>query len=616
MKSLIILIAVLFLSSFSFQSCPQENEFIRKEIQYYFPEKIDNPVSNPLPIATYTVGDGGYFITLDSAFNKLSIDGIEGEIILELVDELYTAPAGKLGFVLYGPIPGAGPDSRIILKPALGKNVTIEGNGMGVLCFFNTSYLTINGNDIDGATTLKIHSLKNSEYDWNDGIAFINGSKHNIVQDITLECEDYLGLGCGIVFAHESGPLTPDSNLIQNNFIKKAAMGISILSKSYRPLGNIIHGNKIGSDKDSLISRGINLTLCKQTVVENNIVQNIRNNISLVCSPGIVSLAGVGDIIRNNVIFNVKVNEGEYGGIGIFLNGITGYQGVINSVYNNMVYNIQSSSLHDSAKVSGIGLRNQSYPKVYNNSVYLDGKGSNRQGSAALYIGLGCTQVNVKNNILVNNRDESPYCASAIHSYSTLNFLSDYNDLYCIEIQENWLVRIGFEYYKILAEWQSTGNDIHSYSEMPNFADPYLHVNSSFSTYLESGGIPIGGITTDIDLQLRDPITPDIGADEFDGNLSMVEHQSLSQKKFTLEQNYPNPFNPSTTIKYSIPSAEFVTLKVYDVLGNEVATLVNEDKPAGGYEVEFSAAELSSGIYFYKLQVGSFIETKKMLLMK
>ena len=85
---------------------------------------------------------------------------------------------------------------------------------------------------------------------------------------------------------------------------------------------------------------------------------------------------------------------------------------------------------------------------------------------------------------------------------------------------------------------------------------------------------------------------------------------------FALQQNYPNPFNPSTTIRYSISTSEFVTLKVFDVIGNEVATLVNEEKPAGSYEVKFDAAGLSSGLYFYKLKTGSFIETKKMLLLK
>jgi hypothetical protein len=80
--------------------------------------------------------------------------------------------------------------------------------------------------------------------------------------------------------------------------------------------------------------------------------------------------------------------------------------------------------------------------------------------------------------------------------------------------------------------------------------------------------------------------------------------------------NYPNPFNPSTKIEFRIANFGFVLLKVYDVLGNEVATLVNEDKPAGIYEVEFNAVTLPSGVYFYQLRAGSFIQTKKMILIK
>jgi hypothetical protein len=87
-------------------------------------------------------------------------------------------------------------------------------------------------------------------------------------------------------------------------------------------------------------------------------------------------------------------------------------------------------------------------------------------------------------------------------------------------------------------------------------------------------------------------------------------------KKLVLEQNYPNPFNPITKIKYQIPELSFVTLKVIDVLGNEVETLVNEEKPIGNYEVEFNGYELTSGIYFYRLQAGFFVETKKMILLK
>jgi len=87
-------------------------------------------------------------------------------------------------------------------------------------------------------------------------------------------------------------------------------------------------------------------------------------------------------------------------------------------------------------------------------------------------------------------------------------------------------------------------------------------------------------------------------------------------QEFYLSQNFPNPFNPSTKIKWQSPVTGHQTLIVYDVLGNEVATLVNEEKPAGYYEVEFDASRLSSGIYFYKLTAGSFTATMKMILIK
>ena len=85
---------------------------------------------------------------------------------------------------------------------------------------------------------------------------------------------------------------------------------------------------------------------------------------------------------------------------------------------------------------------------------------------------------------------------------------------------------------------------------------------------------------------------------------------------FVLQQNFPNPFNPSTIIKFSIPTESFTTLKVYDVLGNEIEELVNEQLPAGNYKFNFIADNLPSGIYFYKIQAGEFVETKKMVLLR
>ncbi|MCU0343390.1 MAG: T9SS type A sorting domain-containing protein [Ignavibacterium sp.] len=93
---------------------------------------------------------------------------------------------------------------------------------------------------------------------------------------------------------------------------------------------------------------------------------------------------------------------------------------------------------------------------------------------------------------------------------------------------------------------------------------------------------------------------------------------NLAPTEFRLEQNYPNPFNPSTKISWESPVSGWQTLKVYNILGNEVATLVDEYKPAGTHNVEFRIEnlELSSGIYFYKLQTGDFVGSKKMILLK
>ena len=98
---------------------------------------------------------------------------------------------------------------------------------------------------------------------------------------------------------------------------------------------------------------------------------------------------------------------------------------------------------------------------------------------------------------------------------------------------------------------------------------------------------------------------------------TMVEQKSpIVVSSTQLEKNYPNPFNPTTTIHYQIANAGVVNLKVYDVLGKEIATLVNEKKDVGKYSINFNASHLPAGIYFYRLQSGEFVETKKMVLLK
>ena len=140
------------------------------------------------------------------------------------------------------------------------------------------------------------------------------------------------------------------------------------------------------------------------------------------------------------------------------------------------------------------------------------------------------------------------------------------------------------------------------------------------------GFVPGHGITTEIqsyifidDNVLAGKYTYRLKQIDFNGTFEYsdaVTVEVTAPLEFTLEQNYPNPFNPGTVIKYSIPENGFVTLDVYNLLGKEVVTLINELQTAGTMNITYDASELSSGVYYYQLVSGEFTSTKKLILMK
>ena len=156
-------------------------------------------------------------------------------------------------------------------------------------------------------------------------------------------------------------------------------------------------------------------------------------------------------------------------------------------------------------------------------------------------------------------------------------------------------------------------------------------ISSSMQTIEMQGVVyPITVRAEGMDMRLMDESGKTVNVNLKSGENVVINDATISKlkvssellpTKFSLEQNYPNPFNPSTVIRYQLPESGDVILKVYDILGNEITTLVNEFKIAGSYEVEFNVGtsrdlSLASGIYFYRLEAGSFIETKKMLMLK
>jgi hypothetical protein len=171
---------------------------------------------------------------------------------------------------------------------------------------------------------------------------------------------------------------------------------------------------------------------------------------------------------------------------------------------------------------------------------------------------------------------------------------------------------------------------ISGYEWPPEFPIPYYAVTINYDSYfaqtfedIYKDTLPTGYIlaTEVVDLNSdsrQDIIHSGIGVYiSFNKDtISSVTVDNNEPNNFYLFQNYPNPFNPITKIKYSTPKSGLVSLKVYDILGNEIAILVNEEKLSGIYEVQFNASNLSSGIYFYQLQAGDFISTKKLVLLK
>ncbi|MBE0570952.1 MAG: T9SS type A sorting domain-containing protein [Ignavibacteriaceae bacterium] len=237
------------------------------------------------------------------------------------------------------------------------------------------------------------------------------------------------------------------------------------------------------------------------------------------------------------------------------------------------------------------------------------------------------------NNVVVNNFQTTILNVELIPEFIPVELISFSAEVFNNEVKLNW---------QTATETNNSGFEIERTSPRPS---PYQGEGGKAGRGWEIIGFVQGSGTT-TEPRIYSFIDENVSSGnyqyrlkqiDFDGSFNysnIVEVQISSPLEFSLEQNYPNPFNPSTKIKYVIPSVEtrhasslqMVSLKVYDVLGNEIATLVNEEKPAGSYEVEFSARggsafggnaySLPSGVYFYKLQAGNLIQTKKMILVK
>ncbi len=180
-------------------------------------------------------------------------------------------------------------------------------------------------------------------------------------------------------------------------------------------------------------------------------------------------------------------------------------------------------------------------------------------------------------------------------------------------------------WYFLVATWEQGGQlllyldgqpmDTTNVPNQPMGQQPTTYY-PSIGSYNQSGGAFFTGMIDDIRIYSRVLTQEEIDSLNNEG-VSAVELTDVPiSEEFKLNQNYPNPFNPNTTINFSIPGATFVSLKIFNSLGQEVETLVSEDLNAGNYKYDWNAESLTSGVYFYTLIAGNFIETMKMILLK
>ncbi len=459
----------------------------------------------------------------------------------------------------------------------------------------------------------------------------LSSSNVKILNNVIERCYEY-----GITMTSGSSPLIEGNTLANNNTKGTSALNqISIgLQGNNSPIirNNIIYGGT------SIPTGGISLWVSgasafSNAVIEGNEIFNNAFGITLLSSSnGIINA-----IVKNNKIYNNNINpNAQVSGSGINVNGSPTNQPIItgNEIFGNWWgITIQNGTTVQAGPNPNIG-------NVENADTTDDGMNifyNNVQGIDTFDVYNNCT-----NDVFAQNNDWRVYDSTSIEqhvfhkvdnaAHGLIKFVP-FSSQIPVELTSfsanvvdgnislNWITatelnNLGFEIQK-------------SPSPTPSLKEGALE---QFN-WQPIGFVNGNGTSTDIKNYTFSDLKPLEGKNyyrlkqlDFDGSFEyskIIEVDFNLPIKFSLEQNYPNPFNPITTIKYSIPAVISngegnlnVTLKVYDVLGNEIATLVNEVKPSGSYEVSFDASQISSGVYYYRINTGNIVETKKMVLLK
>jgi hypothetical protein len=407
---------------------------------------------------------------------------------------------------------------------------------------------------------------------------------------------------------------------------------------------------------------GIAVEECSNVIIDEN---EILNNYTFAdgCNGGGIFINNSTVLIRNNLIQNNNT-FGQFGSAG---GGIAvGYSNLPTYIVDNIITSNKAAVLGGGVYISGPGIvaRNTIKENIVGEYFFQIGYGGGIAATEDPIIGNGVKNCN---NIFDNIGEEINPLGNQMITFNTLDtidarfnyFGSNINPYDSKEISgmfklspmvknlyypdsANLLISPSPLVIDTLYMFGNVQSDVVFYNISNSLLDSIIIYNITSKCGLVSISKnnlvipPISESSTTITFNVNeilsqsDTIIVNTNIGEFlitffilgEDSISGLHNDNELLAKYSLFHNYPNPFNPSTHIQYSISSRQFVTLKVFDVLGKEIAILVNEEKPAGSYEIEFNSVEtlhatsLPSGVYFYQLSAGDYIETKKMILLK
>lgn len=426
----------------------------------------------------------------------------------------------------------------------------------------------------------------------------------------------------GINLTLDSNPYILLNEILNNNTKNTSAMNqISIgLQGNNSPVirYNKIYGgayNKTGGISLWVYGSGA----FSDIIIDNNLIYDNSFGITLYGSGG----GAINGVVSNNVIYNNKINPDVMTtGSGINVNGGALVKPLIkrNVIYGNWWgITIQNGSTVQSGPQPMLGditnadTSDDGFNKIYNNI----------QGTNVYDLYNNCT-----NDIMAQNNDWGVYDSATVaqHIFDKADDASHGKITYTPFYNPQ---AIPVELASFTASQSASGVTL-KWLTITETNNSGFEIQKSVngSGYEKIGFVKGSGTTANAkSYEFKDADMPSHNQSikyrlkqlDYDGTVnysSVAEVNYVSPKKYELSQNYPNPFNPSTVINFQLASAGKVTLKVYNVLGKEVATLINKDMPAGSHSVKFNAGNMSSGLYFYTLTAGNFTSTKKMILIK